>query len=30
MAKSLVKKIPGEVIKSINQKVGFRLLTKSG
>lgn len=30
VAKSLVKKIPGEVIKNINQKVGFRLLTKFG
>ena len=30
LAKSLVKKIPGEVIKNINQKVGFRLLTKFG
>lgn len=28
MAKYLVKKIPNEVIKNINQKVGFRLLTK--
>lgn len=30
VAKSLVKKIPGEVIKNINHKVGFRLLTKFG
>lgn len=30
VAKSLVKKIPGEVIKNINNKVGFRLLTKFG
>lgn len=30
VAKSIVKKIPGEVIKNINQKVGFRLLTKFG
>ncbi|MDK2586621.1 hypothetical protein QOZ83_12185 [Romboutsia sedimentorum] len=28
MAKYLVKKIPNEVIKNINQKLGFRLLTK--
>lgn len=30
VAKKLLPKISGEVIKKINQKVGFRLLTKSG
>lgn len=30
MAGALVHKIPSEVIKAINQKVGFRLLTKFG
>lgn len=30
MATSLVKKIPGKVLTKINQKVGFRLLTKFG
>ncbi|MGL4654670.1 MAG: EcsC family protein [Sarcina sp.] len=30
MATTLVHKIPSEVIKAINQKVGFRLLTKFG
>ncbi|MGL4452304.1 MAG: EcsC family protein [Sarcina sp.] len=30
MATTLVHKIPTEVIKAINQKVGFRLLTKFG
>lgn len=29
-AKSLVKKIPSEIIKNINQKVGYKLLTKFG
>ncbi|WP_201739505.1 hypothetical protein [Paraclostridium sordellii] len=28
VAKSLVKNISGEVIKNVNQKIGFRLLTK--
>lgn len=27
---SLIKKIPGEIIKAINQKVGFRFVTKFG
>ena len=27
---AMVKKIPGEVLTKINQKVGFRLLTKFG
>ena len=27
---NLLKKIPGEVLKKINQKVGFRLVTKFG
>lgn len=27
---SLIKKIPGETLKRINQKVGFRFLTKFG
>jgi len=30
LAMNMIKKIPGEVIKKINQKVGFRLLTKFG
>ncbi|MTP85391.1 EcsC family protein, partial [Turicibacter sanguinis] len=30
MGTSLVKKIPGKVLTKINQKVGFRLLTKMG
>lgn len=30
MANSVVKKIPGSVLTKINQKVGFRLLTKFG
>ncbi|UOG07700.1 EcsC family protein [Bacillus altitudinis] len=30
IAKQAIKKISGEVIKSINQKVGFRLVTKFG
>ena len=30
MTENLIKKIPGEVIKTINSKVGFRLITKSG
>lgn len=29
-AKAMVKKIPGKVLTKINQKVGFRLLTKFG
>lgn len=29
-ANNLIKKIPGEVLKQINQKVGFRLITKFG
>lgn len=29
-AVNMIKKVPGEVIKKINQKVGFRLLTKFG
>ena len=30
MTSALIRKIPAEVIKAINQKVGFRLLTKFG
>lgn len=30
LAMAMVKKIPGEVLAKINQKVGFRLLTKFG
>ncbi len=30
LTENLIKKIPGEVIKTINSKVGFRLITKSG
>ena len=30
LSKALIKKIPGEVIKSINRAVGFRLVTKFG
>ena len=30
MVSSSLRKIPSEVIKGINQKVGFRLLTKFG
>ena len=29
-ANNLIKKIPGKIIVKINQKVGFRLLTKFG
>ena len=30
MGEAQIKRIPGEVIKQINQKVGFRLVTKFG
>lgn len=30
VAKKLLPKISGEIIKKINQKVGYRLLTKGG
>lgn len=30
LAKQVIKKIPGEAIKAINKKVGFRLVTKFG
>ena len=30
LAQGMIKKIPGEVLKKINQAVGFRLVTKFG
>ena len=30
LANSMIRKIPGEVLKNINQKIGFRLITKFG